>query len=332
MNQLVSILIPAYNAEKWIGACIESVLLQTWQRKEIIVVDDGSTDATYRTASKFASNNVRVVSQQNSGASAARNHALSLAQGDYIQWLDADDLLAPEKIEKQMRTAEKVENSDILFSCAWGKFYRHPELSRFTPDGLWRDLSPTEWLCIKLDHNLWMPPMVFLLPRKLSDAAGFYDETLFRDNDGEYMSRVIMAASEVRFVPDALSFKRSTFGISSTATLSDKKLASICKSLGYYIERLLSLEDSERTRRIGLRLLNRWAIYFYPERVDLYEKINQIADQLGGHLYTPKLRKKYVPVQKLFGWRTAKRMQNYAPVLRNFYEMALEHVLYLKRS
>src|ERR1700745_2003056 len=100
MKQLVSILIPAYNAEAWIADTIKSALEQTWSRKEIIVVDDGSTDQTLAVARQFASNEVAVVTHENQGAAATRNHAFSLSQGNYIQWLDADDLLSPDKVEK----------------------------------------------------------------------------------------------------------------------------------------------------------------------------------------------------------------------------------------
>ena len=105
MSVLVSILIPSYNAEEWIEETIQSALSQTWPRKEIIIVDDGSTDNSLRIAKEYESNSVKVISQENSGAAVARNKALEYAQGDYIQWLDADDLLAPDKIEKQLRSS-----------------------------------------------------------------------------------------------------------------------------------------------------------------------------------------------------------------------------------
>ena len=89
MKPLVSILIPAYNAEKLIGDTLRSAIAQTWERKEIIVVDDGSKDRTLEVASQFAAPGVRVFTQENQGAAATRNKAYSLSQGDYIQWLDA---------------------------------------------------------------------------------------------------------------------------------------------------------------------------------------------------------------------------------------------------
>src|SRR5438876_7489334 len=105
MEPLVSILIPAYNAERWIAETIQSALAQTWSKKEIIIVDDGSRDQTLAVAQQFTSRNVLVVTQENQGAAAARNRALEPCQGEYIQWLDADDLLAPDKIARQMNKA-----------------------------------------------------------------------------------------------------------------------------------------------------------------------------------------------------------------------------------
>ena len=109
MSQLVSILIPAYNAQYWIPDTIRSALAQKWANTEVIIVDDGSRDSTLEIARRFESARVKVVAQENRGAAAARNRALSLAQGDYIQWLDADDLLAPDKISEQLKYPEAEE-------------------------------------------------------------------------------------------------------------------------------------------------------------------------------------------------------------------------------
>jgi glycosyltransferase involved in cell wall biosynthesis len=110
MAELVSILIPSYNSEKWVSATIESALSQTWAKKEIVIVDDGSTDKSLQIAKKYESKLVKVITQKNGGAAVARNKALEYAQGDYIQWLDADDLLAPDKIEKQLEGADRLKN------------------------------------------------------------------------------------------------------------------------------------------------------------------------------------------------------------------------------
>ena len=178
MAPLVSILIPAYNAEAWIAATIKSALDQTWSRKEIIVVDDGSSDQTLTVARQFAAKDVSVVTQENQGAAAARNKAFSLAQGEYIQWLDADDLLARDKIGRQMQTLNDCQNKRTLCSASWGAFYYRTEKARFRPSPLWADLSPVEWLLRKMGQNCHMQTATWLVSRELTEAAGPWDTRL----------------------------------------------------------------------------------------------------------------------------------------------------------
>src|SRR5260370_7810517 len=142
MMPLTSILIPAHNAEKWIADTIRSAIAQSWQRKEIIVVDDGSTDQTLEIARQFESESVRVVWQENQGAAAARNKALSLSQGDYIQWLEADELLASDKIAKQMETLAPVYPTSPLPSPPLRPSMHPPQPPPSTPPPLPPPLSP----------------------------------------------------------------------------------------------------------------------------------------------------------------------------------------------
>src|SRR6476619_4323706 len=116
MTPIVSILIPAYNAEPWLGDAIRSALDQTWTHTEIIVVNDGSKDRTLEVANQYASAKVRVLTHDNQGASATRNRALREAQGDYIQWLDADDILDRKKVACQLATADTRQCSVTMSS------------------------------------------------------------------------------------------------------------------------------------------------------------------------------------------------------------------------
>src|SRR5437867_2932375 len=210
MKSLVSILIPAYNAERWIADAIRSALAQTWSRKEIIIVDDGSRDRTLSLAREFASKTVSVVSQENQGASAARNKALSVCQGDYIQWLDADDVLAPDKIARQMEAIERCQSKRTLFSSSWGYFFYRLKRAEFNPTPLWCDLSPVEWLIRKMGQNLHMQTSTWLVSRELAETAGPLDTRLLGDDDGEYFCRVIMASDGIRFTSNARVYYRMT--------------------------------------------------------------------------------------------------------------------------
>jgi glycosyltransferase involved in cell wall biosynthesis len=312
MKLLVSILIPAYNAERWIAETIRSALAQSWPRKEIVVVDDGSSDRTLSIARQFASETVSIVTQENQGASAARNKAFELCQGDYIQWLDADDLLSPDKVLKQMEAAEESQDKRKLFSSAWGYFMFRPNKTRFCPTPLWRDLSPVEWLLRKWEGNHYMQTATWLVSRQLSEAAAPWDTRLLGDDDGEYFCRVLLASSGVRFVPDAKVFYRKT-GSSRWSYIgrSNKKMEAQALGMQLQIGYLRSVEESERVRAACLNYLQTWFFHFYPERAALVKQLEGVAAALGAELKPPRLSWKYLWIQKLFGWNAAKLARLY---------------------
>ena len=255
MKPLVSILIPAYNSEAWIADTLQSAIGQSWQRKEIIVVDDGSSDRTAEVARRFASAGVAVVSVQNQGAAAARNHALKLSQGDYIQWLDADDLLAPDKIERQLAALKEGDSKRILLSSPWAYFSYRTNRARFIPTSLWHDLSPVEWLLRKMSENLHMQTGTWLTSRELADAAGPWDTRLMSDDDGEYYCRVLLASEGTRFVPESKVFYRVTSSSRwSYVGTSDKKKNALLLSMKLHVKYLRSLEESDRVRNACLDL------------------------------------------------------------------------------
>jgi len=322
MSEKVSILIPAYNAEKWIRETIMSALSQTWSNCEIIVVDDGSSDKTFDVASRFQSKTLKVVRQVNMGASAARNKALTLAQGDYIQWLDADDLLAPDKISQQLKNADDRKNPLRLLSSSFGYFYYRMHKAKFLPTKLWQNLTPVEWLITRLSDRVWIHPAAWLVSRKLTDKIGPWDERLSLNDDGEYFARVVAACDEVKFVPEAKSYYRQVNTNSLSNTFTHKSRESLYLSLELCYRQLLALENSERTRTAALKHLQICLINFYPEEQELLKKISELAEELGGNLTLPKLQFKYIIIKKLFGWDVAKNLVFDVP---RFKKKALGH-------
>lgn len=310
MTPLVSILIPAFNAQQWIADAIRSAVGQTWSRTEVIVVDDGSTDETLRVARPFACDRVLVLTQENRGAATARNRALSAAQGDFIQWLDADDLLDARKVERQMDVALHIDSGRTLLSGAWGRFWHRPDRAEFAPTALWADLAPVEWLLLKLGHNLYMQTASWLVSRALTDAAGPWNTTLLGDDDGEYFCRVLLASDGVRFVPDSRVFYRISCGDSlSDVGASDRKMEAHFRSLYLHIQYLLSQEDSERTRAACVTYLQNSLIHVFPERPDIVKQAEDLAAALGGRLEPPHLAPKYSLLATVFGMTAAKRIQ-----------------------
>jgi glycosyltransferase involved in cell wall biosynthesis len=311
MTPLVSILIPAYNTERWIADTIRSALAQTWPNKEVIIVDDGSRDRTLEVAKRFASRNVLVVTQQNQGAAASRNRAFELSQGDYIQWLDADDLLSPDKIAKQMAAATECHDKRKLLSSGWGYFMYRPDKAKFVPSALWCDLAPVEWMLRKWEQkNLHMQTATWLVSRELTQAAGPWNTRLMGDDDGEYFCRVLLASNGVRFIPDAKVYYRITdSGRWSYIGQSNRKLEAHLLSRELQIGYLRSVKDNARVRAACLTYLQTSFFNFYPEREALVRQSQQLAAMVGGRLKIPKLSWKYRWIQELFGFTVAKRVR-----------------------
>jgi len=326
---LVSILIPAYNSEEWITDTLRSALAQTWERKEIIVVDDGSRDRTAEVARQFASNQVKVVTKENGGAAAARNHALQLSQGDYVQWLDADDLLAPDKIERQLAAMGEGEDKRILLSAPWGYFNYRPERARFVATSLWHDLAPVEWLLRKLSENLHQQTATWLTSRELADAAGPWDTRMISDDDGEYYCRVLLASKGTRFVRESKVYYRVTSSSRwSFIGTSDKKKNAMLLSMKLHVGYLRSLEESERVRKACLTYLQNWFHNFYPDRPDIVSELQALAAELGGHLEIPRLRWKYAWMEPIFGLDAAKHAQMVLPQMKASVIRSWDKVMY----
>jgi len=314
---LVSILVPAYNSQAWIAETLRSALDQSWDNTEIIIVDDGSTDDTLAIARKFESAKVLVIGQENQGASAARNTAMAHSQGDYIQWLDADDLISRDKISLQMEVANRGASSRTLLSSAWGHFLSRPERAEFRPTALWNDLTPLEWLLRKMSLNLHMQTATWLVSRELTLAAGPWDTRLSTDDDGEYFCRVLLASNGVRFVPGAKTYYRMS-GSSSLSYLgsSRRKLESQLLSMQLHIGYLRSMGQGPQIDAACLCYLRTWYPHFFPHHPDLMAALQHLASEAGDTLGEPELPPKYRWLRRIFGWSAAQRARVILPRLK----------------
>jgi len=322
-NPLVSICIPAYNSERWIEPTIKSALAQTWKNKEIIIVDDGSTDNTYKIAKQFESNILKVYSQKNSGACVARNKALSLANGDFFQWLDSDDLLSPGKIENQIINSDCNSQSSVLHSSAFGQFYYRIKSAKFVPTPLWKDLSPMEWLLEHFNNGHWMYTAAWLVSRNLTELAGNWNEILSRNQDGEYFTRVVAASQEVKFHSDARSYYRKANFSSITSNKFNNALHSIILSKNLQADSLLKLENSERTREACVNSLLR-EMFRYDLNDELVAIVHKRISELGGIVTSPKNKRMFEIVEKYLGTKKAKKIKGriwyFEKLLNKFWE------------
>jgi glycosyltransferase involved in cell wall biosynthesis len=305
---LVSILIPCYNAGPWISGTIESALAQDWPEKEVIVVDDGSADDSLRMAQSFAPRGVRVISQPNRGAAAARNAAFAESRGEWIQFLDADDLLAPDKISHQMRLAADAGPEAVL-TARWARFENSPADASFCPLALCVDAEPVEWVIRKLNGHDMMHPAAWLVPRSLAHHAGPWDERLSLDDDGEYFTRVVLASGAVRHCPPAVSYYRSNMQNSLSRQRSERACRSALLSIRLCAQHLLAVEDSPRTRKACANMFMRLCQTIYPMFPDIVAESETQAHRYGGSTDLPLGGPAFRIAARLLGWKAARRIQ-----------------------
>jgi hypothetical protein len=157
MRPSVSILIPCYNAERWIAHAIESALGQTWPNKQIIVLDDGSTDGSLNVIRQYE-NHLHWETGQNRGGGYARNRLLELASGEWIQYLDADDYLLPDKVARQTNFVNERPDIDIVISPTTMEFWSEGRVRRELipipePHDFWTMLA--SWALPQTGASLW---------------------------------------------------------------------------------------------------------------------------------------------------------------------------------
>ncbi|WP_263835223.1 glycosyltransferase family 2 protein [Salinibacter sp.] len=323
--ELVSILIPCHNNEEHVGTAIESALGQTWPACEVIVVDDGSTDGSPAVARRYETEGVNVIVQENRGAPAARNRALQAAEGEYIQYLDADDLLHAEKVEAQVEVLRDSPPGCVAVTptCYFddGEDPDAGRVSRGDPSLINSD-DPVQWLI-----NLWTPGRgwgmvqtgAWLTPRSVAEKAGPWDEQVTRDQDGEYFTRVLLESNGVRYAEDEwVYYRKYPEGSSVSSRTSESGLRGWLRAIDSKRDHLLSRTADEQREQAAHGLARQYwslALDAYPAHPDLAARAEERAASLGHPDPLRSISKngwKGVVAQSLrslIGWRAARWCQ-----------------------
>jgi len=177
----ISVVIPAYNASAWVAEAIESVLAQTVPPHEIIAVDDGSTDDTRDVLAKYG-DRVKVVTQQNQGVAAARNHAARVSSGDWIAYLDADDVWHPRKLELQAEAIRQRPDVGLLGTRAGDVHGVGTSVEREPR------LAPLEWTELAVKNHFTASSV--MVRRELLELVGGFDTELHGPEDYDLWLRV----------------------------------------------------------------------------------------------------------------------------------------------
>ncbi|MEK7075763.1 MAG: glycosyltransferase [Patescibacteria group bacterium] len=191
-DPLVSIIIPAYNAEKYIKTTINSALKQTYQNIEIIVIDDGSTDKTKNIIQSIQDPRIIYIHQENQGQSAARNAGIKIAKGEYIALLDSDDLFLPQKIEKQVNFLEIHPDCGVCYCKIYNFFDDRPDKLFYNPVPNYSGFIFDKLL----KHSVVNPLTAVLRKEHLERYGGFKDD--WRRCDEQYLW-LKLAFNKVKF-------------------------------------------------------------------------------------------------------------------------------------
>lgn len=322
MRNLVSIIIPLFNSREFIVETLESVLNQTFKNIEILVIDDASTDGSFEIAKTYESNKIKVVKNDGKGACAARNHGFSFSSGDYIQFLDADDILSPEKIQRQVEALNELQ--DAMAVCNTFHFKDKPENGICTDKPyLFSTEKPEELLL-----NLWggrdlplnmIQTSAWMTPRKLIEEGGLWNESLAKDQDGEFFARIGLKSSKIIFTPDIKNYYRKHINSNNIASKSKREhLESNLLATDLKKDYLFSKTTAPEAKKAVSTLYKQVAIDAWPKFKDISNNANSRCLELGGSNHDPVLGGRIIETLKLlFGWKTARTVSFYSRKLLN---------------
>ncbi|MEZ2334121.1 glycosyltransferase family 2 protein [Mucilaginibacter sp. RCC_168] len=279
---LVSVCMPAYNAGEYIADTIKSITAQSYTNWELIMVNDGSTDDTADILNRLTDPRIKVYNQENKGQCAAANQAFQFSNGELIKFMDADDLLSPNYIQNQVLAINGDDN--VIAFAAWGRFYNN-SLATFQLDDdfLKVSMKPIDWLIASMTgKQVMLQCALWLIPRKILEVSGLWNETLSLINDFEFFIRVLLCAHELRFTNDAILYYRSGLAQSLSATTSAKGAESAYHSINLGTQYLLKQEASDRINRIAADCFQRLVYNFYPQHPIIVHKAELKVKELGG--------------------------------------------------
>ena len=305
----VSVCLPCRNAAPFLKAALDSILAQTYQALEIIVVDDGSTDGSAEILRGYRCKGVKVIHQSCGSAAMARNRALREATGDYVKFFDADDLMSPGMVEQQMQRL--AGRDDAVATSEWGRF-QQDDLSTFrsNPEKVWRDMDAGDWLVEAWrDARPMMQPGLFLIPRRILEAAGPWDGSLTLIDDFEFFARVLCHSRDVRFTQGAILYYRSGVTGSLSGRKTRQAVESAFQALLKGTGHLLATRGDPAAKTSCANLLQDFIYTYYPEHPDLRKMMENRIRELGGSTLPPGGPPRFQTLRRWTGWKVARRIQ-----------------------
>ncbi len=311
MRDFVSIIIPCFNSLPYLEETLGSLYSQEHDNFEIILVDDHSNSDTLDFLNNQTDPRFTWYANPSKGACAARNYGFSLSKGDYIQYLDADDILSENKLAEQVSLLK--ENPNCVAVCSTAHFYSEKNENIINDQEFLFDINQPEKFLLNLwgadgKRNNMIQTNAWLTPRSIIDKVGPWDESLTKDQDGEFFARVVMKSSGICYAQNALNYYRKFVG--GTNISAGKKR--------HHFESQIKALESKRTQLKEFastqEYKNAFAIQYktigvdaWPEYKDLHEITFIELEKLGGTNFMPIIGGRLIQtLAKVFGWKFAK--------------------------
>lgn len=310
-NPLVSIIIPMYNAEKFIKETIESCLSQTHKNYEIIVVDDESSDNSCKIVETFSDkyDNIKLFIQKNSGAQKARNLGIEKSKGEYLQFLDADDILSKDKISSQVELAKKY-GKNCLYSCKFERFIDSIDKSTYQKKLIDKSFDkPIEWLIVSWSNGGMGQTSIWLISRILVNKIGMWNEDLTKNQDGEYFCRAILNSKKIIFSHTSKVYYRITGNTSISYQMNRKASLATLYSYDLYSKHIKKFKNLELNKALAFNYIS-FINHFYPNFNDLLEEAEEKINILGFKLNDFNLPGNLGKLSNIIGFKNALRVRN----------------------
>jgi glycosyltransferase involved in cell wall biosynthesis len=315
LHPKISVIIPAFNAESYIAVSIKSVLDQTFTDFELVIINDGSKDATESVIKAFSDNRMRYFSKKNEGQCKALNFGLQQSKGDFIKFLDADDYINPEHLESLMKKIKLVESRDhkkYLYLCKWRRFSDNGNIWSMEDRPEWGDYDPETFMLKAMGTGPDMlPAWQWLIPKHVLELSGYWNEELTLGNDFEFSIRLILASKRIVFCEDAIVYYRSDLRANMSSDTSLKTILSVLHASRIGIENILSTYNSQEIRRVCADKLMAWLISYYPYiGRKLVNTVEADIYELGGSKLDVGWGSKMRLMRRLFGWKRTRMAQH----------------------
>lgn len=282
----ISVVIPAYNCDRYLGVAIDSALAQTQCQVEVIVIDDGSTDQTAQVLKQYG-NQIRALAQANGGVAVARNHGIALAQGDWIAFLDADDYFLPGKLAAQLAVAAANPRLGIVHS-GWQRISAKGDLITIVEP--WHQvpqLTLESWL-------RWKPvlPSAMLFRRDWLEKAGGFDPQFPPAEDTELVLRLAAMGCEAEWLRQVtVSYRQHADSAMHKGLPQARSLAAVIDQFFRRTDLPDSIRLQERQIRYNTLVWIAWYLHYthhFAEMADYLQRSWQ---------YAP-----YPPIETLIHW------------------------------